>query len=266
MYDYRSRLKEHKRIIIKVGTTSLTHDNGSIDLKKIKNLAWVLTDLRNQGKEVILVSSGAIAVGAVRLGLKERPRDIVGKQAASAVGQVVLMQLYQEFFLEYNQKVAQILITKSVFDHEIKRRNARNTMEELFKLGVIPIVNENDTVAVDELNEFSDNDTLSAYVAKLVAGGLLIILSDIDGMYRGDPNLNLEAEIISTVTGVDDEIYSLAGGSATSLGTGGMITKVKAAKLVNDLGIDMVIASGDKPEDIFDIIAGENIGTLFAAV
>jgi len=266
VYNYRTRLSEHKRLVIKVGTTSLTYDNGSINLKKIQNLAWVLTDLRNQGKEVVLVSSGAIAVGTDRLGFKERPRDVVGKQAASAVGQVVLMQIYQKFFMEYNQKIAQILITKSIFDHEIKRRNARNTMEELFKLEIIPIVNENDTVAIDELNEFSDNDTLSAYVAKLINGKLLIILSDIDGMYRSDPNLDSNAEIISTVLGVNDEIYSLAGGSLNSFGTGGMITKVKAAKMVNDSGIDMVIASGEKPEDIFDIINGKNIGTLFASV
>lgn len=265
MCKCREKLKEHKRIVIKIGTTSLTYNNGRMDFKKIENLAWVLTDLRNRGKEVILVSSGAIAVGADRLGLKERPRDIVGKQAASAVGQAVLMQIYQKFFMEYNQKVAQILITKGIFDHEIKRRNAKNTMEELLNLGVIPIVNENDTVAVEELNEFSDNDTLSAYVAKLLKSDLLIILSDIDGMYREDPNVNANAEIIHNVFGVDDEIYSLAGGSKSSLGTGGMVTKVKAAKLVNDLGIDLIIASGNNPMVIFDIIDGKNIGTLFLA-
>ncbi|MCI8805670.1 MAG: glutamate 5-kinase [Clostridiales bacterium] len=265
MDSYREKLNKHKRIVVKVGTTSLTYDNGCMDFKKIDNLSWVLTDLRNRGKDVILVSSGAIAVGADRLGLKERPKDIVGKQAASAVGQAVLMQIYQKFFMEYNQKVAQILITKGIFDHEVKRRNAKNTMEELLKLGVIPIVNENDTVAIEELNEFSDNDTLSAYVAKLLKSDLLIILSDIDGMYRGDPNINSDAEIIHTVFGVNDEIYSLAGGSNSSLGTGGMVTKVKAAKFVNDNGIDMIIASGEKPTVVFDIIEGKNVGTLFTA-
>jgi len=265
MENYRDRLRDYKRIAVKVGTTSLTYDNGCMNLKKIENLAWVLTDLKNRGKDVILISSGAIAVGADRLGLEERPRNIVGKQAASAVGQVALMQIYQKFFLEYNQKVAQILITKGVFDHEIKRRNAKNTIEELFRLGVIPIVNENDTIATDELNEFSDNDTLSAYVAKLIQSNLLIILSDIDGMYRGDPNLNSDAEIISLVSKIDDEIYSLAGGSRTALGTGGMVTKVKAAKLINDIGIDMIIASGKNPEIIFDIMNGKDIGTLFTA-
>ncbi len=265
MEGYREKLNKHKRIVVKVGTTSLTYKNGRMDLKKIENLAWVLTDLKNRGKDIILVSSGAIAVGADRLGLSERPRNIVGKQAASAVGQAVLMQIYQRFFMEYNQKVAQILITKGIFDHEIKRRNARNTMEELIKLGVIPIVNENDTVAIEELNEFSDNDTLSAYVAKLIGSDLLIILSDIDGMYKKDPNINENAEIIHTVFGVDDDIYSIAGGSNSALGTGGMITKVKAAKFVNDSGIDMIIASGEKPEIIFDIIDGKEIGTLFLA-
>lgn len=263
--DYRNKLNEHKRIVIKVGTTSLTYDNGCINLKKIENLSWVLTDLRNRGKEVILVSSGAIAVGTDRLGLKERPRDVIGKQAASAVGQAVLMQIYEKFFMEYNQKAAQILLTKDVFDFDSRKRNAKNTIETLLEMGVIPIVNENDTVATEELNEFSDNDTLSAYVAKLVDGDLLIILSDIDGMYDKDPNVNSDAKIISTVCGINDDIYKIAGGSNSALGTGGMITKVKAAKLVNDSGIDMVIASGEKPSAIFDIIDGKNVGTLFVS-
>ncbi len=263
--DGRERLKEHKRIIVKVGTTSLTYENGRINLKRIENLAWVLSDLRNRGKDVVLVSSGAIAVGAARLGLKERPRDIMGKQASSAVGQAVLMQIYEKFFMEYNQMVAQILLTKDVFDYETKRRNAVNTIETLFDMGVIPIVNANDTIATDELMEFSDNDTLSAYVAKLVGGDSLIILSDIDGMYMEDPNVNPNAEIIRVVKKIDDNIFSIAGGSSTRLGTGGMITKVKAAKLVNDSGIDMIIASGEEPSVLFDIIDGKDIGTLFSA-
>lgn len=263
--DYRERLKNHKRIIIKIGTTSLTYANGKINLKHIEKIAWVLSDLRNQGKEVILVSSGAIAVGAERLGLSERPRDTIGKQASSAVGQAVLMQIYEKFFMEYNQKVAQILLTKDVFDYEIKRRNTRNTLYKLWELGVIPIVNENDTVATDELNEFSDNDTLSAFVAKLVEGDVLVILSDIDGMYDKDPNESKDANIISVVEKIDDSIYTIAGGSKSSLGTGGMITKVKAAKIANDAGIDMIIASGENPKILFDIFEGKNIGTLFAS-
>lgn len=263
--DYRKRLKDYKRVVIKVGTTSLTHSNGKLHLKKIERLTWVLSDLRNRGVEVVLVSSGAIAVGAVRLGLAERPRDTIGKQASSAVGQAILMQIYEKFFTEYNQKVAQILVTKDIFDHEKRRKNASNTMNRLLEMGVIPIVNENDTVATDELVEFSDNDTLSAYVAKCLESNLLIILSDIDGLFTDDPNKNTEASIIDVVEEVNDDIYKIAGGAASQFGTGGMVTKVKAAKLLNDSGIDMVIASGDEPTVLFDILEGEKIGTLFVS-
>lgn len=263
--DYRLNLKNYKRIVIKIGTTSLTYDNGKINLKRIDKLSWILSDLRNQGKEIILVSSGAIAVGADRLGLSERPRDIMGKQAASAVGQAVLMQIYEKFFMEYNQKVAQILLTKDVFDFEIKKRNAKNTISTLLSMGVIPIVNENDTVATDELMDFSDNDTLSAYVANLVESDLLILLSDIDGMYKENPSINPNAPIINLIEEINDEIYKIAGGSSSKLGTGGMISKVKAAKILNNYGIDMVIASGKTPSVIFDILNGENIGTLFVS-
>lgn len=263
--DYRLNLKNYKRIVIKIGTTSLTYANGKMNLKRIDRLSWILSDLRNQGKEIILVSSGAIAVGADRLGLLERPRDIMGKQASSAVGQAVLMQIYEKFFMECNQKVAQILLTKDVFDFEIKKRNAKNTISTLLSMGVIPIVNENDTVATEELMEFSDNDTLSAYVANLVESDLLIILSDIEGMYTEDPNSNPNASIINFIDEINDQIYKIAGGSSSKLGTGGMITKVKAAKIVNRMGIDMVIASGKEPDIIFDILNGENIGTLFVS-
>ncbi len=262
--DYRIGLKNHKRIIIKVGTTSLTHPNGKLDLKRIDNLAWVLSDLKNQQKDIILVSSGAIAVGADRLSLKKRPRDIIGKQAASAVGQAVLMQIYENFFMQYNQKVAQVLLTKDVFENPLKRRNAKNTIDKLIELGVIPIVNENDTVATEELYEISDNDTLSAYVCSLIDGDLLIILSDIDGMYTKDPNLHPDAEIIDVVDKIDDKIKNIAGGSSTELGTGGMITKVTAAQIANSSGADMVVASGENPNVIFDILNAEKKGTLFA--
>lgn len=263
--DYRENLKNHKRIIVKVGTTSLTYSNGKLNLKRIEKLAWVLSDLRNQGKEIILVSSGAIAVGAVRLGLEERPRDIIGKQASSAVGQAILMQIYENLFMQYNQKVAQILITKDIFDVPLRRRNAKNTMVRLLEMGVIPIVNENDTVATDELDEFSDNDSLSAYVCNIVDGDLLILLSDIDGMYTADPNLDSNAQIISTIEKIDDKIIKLAGGSASKFGTGGMITKVNAAKFVNQNGADLVISSGEDPSILFNICDGEPVGTLFAA-
>lgn len=261
--DYRSNIKNHKRIIVKVGTTSLTYANGKMDLKRIDKLAWVLADLRNQGKEVILVSSGAIAVGADRLSLAERPRDIIGKQAASAVGQAALMQIYENFFMQYNQKVAQILLTKDVFEYPSRRRNAKNTMLKLLEMGVIPIVNENDTVATEELSEISDNDTLSAYVCSIVDGDILVILSDIDGMYTKDPKKNSDAEIINTVDEINEDLKALAGGSSSTLGTGGMITKINAAEIVNNAGADMVIASGENPTILLDILEGEQIGTLF---
>jgi glutamate 5-kinase len=227
-------------------------------------LARVLADLRNRGMKILLVSSGAIAVGADKLGI-ERPRDVIGKQAASAVGQALLMQMYEKLFSEYNQKVAQILLTKPVFDSDLKKQNVKNTVNRLLEMGVIPIINENDTVATDELQDFSDNDTLSAYVAALVESKALIILSDIEGMFTSDPNKNADAEIISVVERVDDTIYSLAGGSASKLGTGGMVTKVKAADLLTKRGVNMVIAQGDNPDIIYDIVQGRNVGTLFRA-
>jgi glutamate 5-kinase len=226
-------------------------------------LARVISDIRNRGIDVVLVSSGAIAVGTDRLGLPRRPRDTIGKQAASAVGQATLMQMYEKLFEEYNQKVAQILLTKPVFEADSKKNNARNTISRLLEMGVIPIVNENDTVSTDELNDFSDNDTLSSYVAALIKTDLLIILSDIDGMYTADPNKNSDAEIISVVPEVNNDVYALAGGSASALGTGGMVTKVKAADFLTKKGINMVIASGEKPDILFDILDGEAIGTLF---
>lgn len=263
--DCRQKIKKHNRVVIKIGTTSLTYSNGKINLKAIENLAWVLSDIRNQGKEIILVSSGAIAVGAQRLGLLTRPRDIIGKQVASAVGQGVLMQIYESFFSKYNQKVAQILLTKDVFENNLKESNAKNTMLKLLEMGVIPIVNENDTVSTEELNEFSDNDTLSAYVCNLLESDLLIILSDIDGMYNKDPNKFKGAEIIRKIEKIDESIEEIAQGASTVFGTGGMKTKVSSAKIVNEKGADMIIASGKDIDILFNILDGENIGTLFIA-
>mgnify|MGYP001622854069 FL=1 len=260
----RKIIKDYKRIIVKIGTTSLTHKNGKINLQAIENLAWVLSDIRNQDKEVILVSSGAIAVGTERLSLTERPRDIIGKQVASAVGQGVLMQIYESFFSKYNQKIAQILLTKDVFDNSITKENAQNTLFKLLEMGVIPIVNENDTISTDEIQGFSDNDTLSAYVCNLVKGDILIILSDIDGMYTKDPNKYNNAKIISEIFEIDDTIENSAEGSSSLLGTGGMKTKVNSAKIVNKNGADMIIASGKDINILFKILNGENIGTLFA--
>lgn len=258
----RENLKMCKRIVIKVGTTTLTYGNGTLNLKRIERLSWVLSDLRNQGKEIVLVSSGAIAVGTDRLGLVKRPRDIRGKQAASAVGQAVLMQIYQNFFMEYNQKVAQILLTKDVIDDKVRKENARNTFSALFEMGVIPIVNENDTISIDEL-EFSDNDTLSAYVACLIDSDALIILSDIDGLYEEDPKKNPDAKLISVVGEINKEILDTAGISSSELGTGGMITKITAAKRATKKGIDTIIANGTEPTCIFEILEGNEVGTLF---
>lgn len=263
--NFREKIKDYERMVIKIGTTSLTHKNGKINLQAIENLAWVLTDIRNQGKEVILVSSGAIAVGSERLSLSERPRDIIGKQVASAVGQGVLMQIYESFFSRYNQKIAQILLTKDVFENDITRENAQNTLFRLLEMGVIPIVNENDTISTEELQGFSDNDSLSAYVCNLVKGDILIILSDIDGMYTKDPNKYNDAMIINQITEIDNNIEDSAKGSNSTLGTGGMKTKVISAKMVNKEGADMVIASGKDASILFKILKGENIGTLFVA-
>lgn len=257
------RRKDYKRIVVKIGTTSLTHTNGKINLRAIENLAWVLSDLKNQGKEIVLVSSGAIAVGTERLALQTRPRDIIGKQVASAVGQGVLMQIYESFFSKYNQIIAQILLTRDVFENEITLKNAENSVFKLIQMGVIPIVNENDTISIDELQGFSDNDTLSAYVSKLVNADLLVLLSDIDAMYDKDPNKFSDAKKISEISIIDDEITKSASGSNSALGTGGMITKVNSAKMVNEVGIDMIITSGKDFNVLFEIVDGKDIGTLF---
>ena len=260
----RQGLDSQKRIVIKVGTTTITLDNGRVNLPRIDKLSWVMTALRSQGKEVILVSSGAIAVGADRLGLPERPRDIAGKQAASAVGQAVLMQIYLNLFAAYNQKIAQVLLTPDVLEDGIRKENARNTLFTLLSMGVIPIINANDTVSTDELG-FSENDTLSAKVARLTDSGLLIILSDIDGLYDADPRVCPDAGLISEISPYSAELEKMAAGSGSLLGTGGMQAKVTAAKIAAYEGIDTIIASGDDPGAIFDILEGERIGTLLTA-
>ena len=259
--ETRARLRAHKRIVVKIGTTSLTHANGRLNLKRIEKLAWVLTDLHNAGRDVILVSSGAIAVGADRLGLAERPRDVRGKQAASAVGQAVLMQIYENFFMNYNQKVAQILLTKDVFDDPERRALAGDTFDALLSMGVIPIVNENDTVSTAELG-FSENDSLSAYVACLLSADALLILSDTDGIYDSDPKRNPDAVFVPFADGVDDALAACAGESAGNLGTGGMFTKMAAVRVATEQGIDTVIASGEEPAILHDILNGEPCGTL----
>jgi glutamate 5-kinase len=261
--EAREALKNKKRIVIKIGSSSLTHEEtGSLNLEKMERLVRILTDLRNQGKDVVLVTSGAIAVGRKALGLIERPTERTIKQACAAVGQANLMMLYQKLFAEYSQIAAQILMTKYTMINDISRMNAQNTFNELFKMGVIPIVNENDTVSTDEL-DFGDNDTLSAIVTALVGGDLLILLSDIDGLYTDDPHRNSDAKLISCVTEFTKELCDMAKGTTNSLGTGGMATKISAAKIATASGADMVITNGGDVHNINHVINGKEIGTLF---
>lgn len=261
----REKLKDKKRIVVKVGTSSLIHKKtGNINLFRLEKLVRSLTDLHNSGKDVILVSSGAIGVGFKALGLPKRPQSLPMKQACSAVGQGQLMMIYQKLFSEYNQGSAQILITKETMLNDERRYNAKNTFDELLKLGVIPIVNENDTVSTEEI-EFGDNDTLSAVVTSVVGGDLLILLTDIDGLYTDDPHKNPQAKLISEVRVIDEKIEGMAKGAVTAVGTGGMSTKIAAANIVTDAGADMVIVNSDDLSNINRVVSGEDIGTLFLA-
>ncbi len=261
-------MKDKKRIVVKIGTSPITHEGtGSLNLEKLERLVRVLTDIRNQDKEIVVVSSGAIGAGRKALGIKERPKTLSVKQACAAVGQARLMMIYQKLFAEYNQVIAQILITKRIMLNEISLANAKNTFQELLKLGVIPIVNENDPISTDQIQEenFGDNDTLSANVAELVQADLLILLSDIDGLYSDDPRKNENARFISYVENIDDKLEAMAKGADTTFGTGGMTTKIAAAKLAGEAGVDMVIANGDDITNIRKILNGEEVGTLFRA-
>ena len=268
--EIRKRIKDKKRIVIKIGSSSLQHpETGELDYIRMEVLIRELCDLRNQGKDVVLVSSGAIAAGKKAVHIKDINKEhgenhIAVKQACAAIGQARLMMTYQKIFAEYNQVTAQILMTKNTIVDNLNRYNAHNTFSELLKMGVIPIVNENDTVATYEI-EIGDNDTLSAVVAALIGADLLILLSDIDGLYDSDPHKNLEAKLISTVSAIDDHILSLGGGSGSALGTGGMATKLHAAQIVTAAGCEMVIANGQRPELLYDIVAGKPVGTRFLA-
>lgn len=256
-------VRDAKRIVIKVGTSTLTHQSGNINIRRLEEFVKVLADIQNSGRQVVLVSSGAIAVGVGKLGLKERPSDIPTKQAAAAVGQCELMYIYDKLFSEFNHTVAQILMTADVIDDETRKENAHNTFDRLLEIGAIPIVNENDTVSVDEI-KFGDNDTLSARVAELISADLLIILSDIDGLYSANPQTNPDARLISVVDGVDDKVMSMAGGAGTNRGTGGMVTKLQAARIANKAGADMIIANGKRPTILYEILFdGKSVGTLF---
>lgn len=258
--------RERKRVVVKIGSSSLTHEStGCLDLPKMERLVRELCDIRNRGMDVCLVSSGAIAVGRQTLGLMERPKDISTKQACAAVGQGILMMAYQKLFGEYGQDAGQVLITKNTMINPVSRENAKNTFDELFRLGVIPIVNENDTVSTYEM-QFGDNDTLSALVASLVEADLLILLSDIDGLYTDDPRKNPDATLITQVETIDSSIVSMGKGVGSDVGTGGMATKLLAAKIATFSGADMIIANGNNLHVLHKIFDEEDyVGTLFKA-
>lgn len=259
----REFTRKLKRVVVKVGSSSITHSNGIINLQKIDELAWELSNLKNHGIDVILVSSGAIAAGAKRLNLNERPRDTIGKQAASAVGQVALMNTYNRAFNEFNYQAAQVLVTKHIETDSTMKENTKNTLGKLLSMNVIPIVNENDTISTFEI-EFGDNDTLSAVVSRIIDADLLILLSDIDGLYDDDPNTNKNAKLISEVNEIDDNLIAMAKDSSSSkVGTGGMSTKIKAATLCMEKGIDVVIANSKDMKIIRKITGGEEVGTIF---
>ena len=261
--NYREKIKEKKRIIIKIGSSSITHpETGAINLTKLEILVRELCDIKNMGKDVILVSSGAIAVGRQAIGFHHRPKNVAEKQACAAIGQAQLMMIYQKLFSEYGHQAAQVLMTKNTMIDNLSRRNATNTFEELLALGAIPIVNENDTVSTYEI-QFGDNDTLSAIVAALVGADMLILLSDINGLYTDDPRKNPDAEFIDIVESLDDQLMSMGKGSGSDVGTGGMATKLSAAKIATSSGADMVIANGDDFHVIHKILQCEKIGTFF---
>ena len=252
------------RIIVKVGTSTLAHPNGRLNIRRTEELCKVLSDLKNAGHEIILVSSGAIGMGVGKLMLSSRPQDMPTKQAAAAVVQCELMYTYDKLFSEYHHTVAQILLTGSDFQHEDRHANFRNTMSRLLELQVLPIINENDTVATEEI-AVGDNDTLAAIVAVSVNADLLVLLSDIDGLYTADPHKDPGARLISIVETLDESIMSLGGDKGSSLGTGGMRTKLRAAQICTEKGCDMVIANGADPELLYDICDGKQIGTRFVA-
>lgn len=260
-----SRISEKKRIVIKLGTSTLAHSTGRLNLRRVNNLIKVLSDLYNSGREIIIVSSGAIGLGAGKLGMKKRPTDTPSKQAAAAVGQCELMYMYDQLFGEYGITVAQILLTKAIIEPD-RIKNVENTFCRLLELGVIPVVNENDTVAIDELElEIGENDSLSATVAEIAHADLLVILSDIDGLYNKDPHTSDDAELIPVVEKIDSYIENIAGGAGSSLGTGGMSTKINAAKIASAAGIDMVIMNGNNPDRLYDLFEDKPVGTLFLA-
>jgi len=255
-------IKNAERIVVKVGSSTLTYDNGKLNLSRIERLVRVLADFRNAGKQVVLVTSGAMAAGAAVLRFDHRPASINEKQAAAAVGQTELMKLYSADFANYGYPVGQILLTRDVVDNPTAHTNAVNTFETLLKMGCVPIVNENDTVSFEEI-AVGDNDSLSAYVAVLCRADALVLLSDIDGFYDSDPHTNPEAKLIPTVAKIDDEIMKCAGGAGSNRGTGGLVTKLHAAQIAGEAGIPMFLVNGADPSVLYDLIEGRHVGTYF---
>jgi glutamate 5-kinase len=257
---------DKKRIVIKLGTSTLAHSTGKLNIRRMTNLVRVISDLHNSGKEIILVSSGAVGLGSGKLGLPSKPKETKMKQAVAAVGQCELMHIYDDMFEKYSVTVGQILLTKTIINNPNHCENFKNTVETLVSMGVIPIVNENDSISIDELElEIGENDSLSALVASLSSADLLLILSDIDGLYTCDPRINPDAKPITYVEEITPEIENAAGGAGSKLGTGGMSTKINAAKIATEAGIDMVIMNGKNPELLYDLFENKEIGTLFKA-
>lgn len=250
------------RIVVKLGTSTLAHKTGHLNIRRVEELCKVMSDVKNAGDEIILVSSGAIGMGAGKLALGGRPSDVPTKQAAAAVGQCELMYTYDKLFSEYNHTVAQLLMTGADLENEERHQNFSNTLNRLLELGALPIINENDTVATEEI-VIGDNDTLAAIVAKSVKADLLVLFSDIDGLYTADPHKDKNAKLITEVNCIDDKIMAVAGGKGTEFGTGGMITKLNAAKICMECGCDMIITNGKKPSSLYDIVDGKTVGTKF---
>jgi glutamate 5-kinase len=261
---HRKYLKKKKKIVVKVGTSLLAYDNGKINLQRMEKLVRVLADLHNSGREVILVSSGAVAVGIGMLGQEDKPDSLVKKQAVAAIGQVGLLRLYQKFFDEYNKTVGQVLLTRDGIENSLRRKNARNTLNQLIEMGVIPVVNENDTVSTQEI-EFGDNDTLSAVVANLIQADLLMILTNTDGVFTADPHIYHSARKVPKVMNASDDLRNINLEGSSKMGSGGMASKIAAAELCREHNVDVVIANGADPTTIIDVLNGKDLGTFFVS-
>ncbi|HKK62140.1 MAG TPA: glutamate 5-kinase [Bacteroidales bacterium] len=261
---HREKLKDKQRIVIKIGTALLTYDNGKINLLRLEKLARVIASLQHAGREVILITSGAVGAGIGVMDLENKPDDIIGKQALASIGQAALLRMYETFFNEYNQVIGQVLLTRDGLEDPLRRNNAKNTIEKLLHMGATPVINENDAVATEEI-EFGDNDVLSAMVATMVGADLLIILTTTDGVFTEDPKKNINARQVSTVTAVGDELKDINADGTTDLGSGGMKSKIEAAEYCRKNNIDVVIADGSDADNIIDILEGKKQGTHFVS-